>query len=188
MAFFDAQAPIFQPIQPHHDHSYSASGSASTANDELDGETAALIANLTLDHLDELMGSRGDSLPEDEAIAYLLQSEQLDQWISTVTDAKVTKSIDSAQVADAANLDAFVTAEEAAVEDRIAAELLSSEEALPDPKSCQTRLEDPNFIVNPDLITVYVLMIFFRQFVVFIEFQFLQVKDGRYAVGSGRVI
>ena len=158
MAFFDAQAPIIQPIQPHHDHSYSASASGSTINDELDSETAALIANLTLDDLDELMGSSGDSLPSDEAIAYLLQCEQLDQWLSTMTDTKVAKSIDSAQVTDAAaaNLDTFITAEDAVVEDWIEAEFLSLDEALPDTKSSQTRLEDPNFIMDPEFITVYV--------------------------------
>ena len=156
MAFFDAQAPIIQPIRPHHDHLYSASASGSTINDELDGETAALIANLTLDDLDDLLGSDGDSLPSDEAIAYLLQCEQLDQWLSTVTEPKRAKSIDSAHVADAAILDAFNTAEEAAVEDRIAAELLSRGEALPIPKRCQTRLEDPNFIMDPESITEYV--------------------------------
>ena len=158
MAFFDAQAPVIQPIQHHHDHSYSASASGSTINDELDSETAALIANLTLDDLDELMGSSGDSLPSDEAIAYLLQCEQLDQWLSTMTDTKVAKSIDSAQVTDAAaaNLDTFITAEDAVVEDWIEAEFLSLDEALPDPKSSQTLLDDPSFIMDPELVAEYV--------------------------------
>ena len=161
MAFFGAQTPIIHLIQPHHDHSYSASASSSTINDDLDGETAALIANLALDDLNDLMGSSGDSLPSDEAIAYLSQCEQLDQWLSTMTDTKVAKSIDSAQVTDDANLDTFVAAaEEAELEDRIATELLSLDESHPVPKSChgQTRLEDPledpNFIMNPELITV----------------------------------
>ena len=57
---------------------------------------------------------------------------------------------------DAAYLDAFITAEAAAAEDHIAAEMLSRGEALPNPKSCQTRLEHPNFIMDPELITVYV--------------------------------
>ena len=79
-----------------------------------------------------------------------------DQWLSIVADTKLAKSIDGALVTDATYLDAFIIAEDAAAEDRIAAELLSRGEALPVPKSCQTRLEHPNFIMNPELITVYV--------------------------------
>jgi hypothetical protein len=72
MAFVHAQ----EAIQPHHDQPYSASGS--TINDELDVETAALIANLTLDNLSDLMGSRKGkarihSLLSNDEIAYLLQ-------------------------------------------------------------------------------------------------------------------
>ena len=153
MAFFHAQAPITQP-QLH-----SASGS--TINDELDMETAALIAKLALDDLADIMSSRkgkarADSTPSDDEIAYRLQSEQYDQWLSIVADSKLAKSIESALVTDAAYLDALITAEEAAAEDRIAAELLSRGEALPAPKSCQTRLEHPNFVMNPEVIIVYV--------------------------------
>jgi hypothetical protein len=158
MAFFHAQASVIQlePIQPH-----SHSTSDSTINDELDVETASLIAKLALDDLADLMGSRkgkarADSLPSDDEVACQLQREQYDQWLSIVEDAKLAKSIDGALVTDAAYLDAFITAEDAAAEDRIAAGLLSRGEALPVPKSCQTRLEDPNFIMNPELITVYV--------------------------------
>ena len=155
MAFLRAQ----EPIQPHHDHSHTAS--SSTIDDELDMETAALIAKLALDDLAEVMGSRkgkgrADSLPSDDEIAYQLQREQYDQWLSIVEDAKLAKSIEGALATDAAYLDAYITAEEAAAEDRIAAERISRGEALPDPKSCQTRLEHPNFIMDPELITVYV--------------------------------
>ena len=153
MAFFHAQASIIQP--------QSASGSESTINDELDMETAALIAKLALEDLADVMGSRkgkarADSSPSDDEVAYQLQSEQYDQWLSIVADAKLAKSIEGALATDAAYLDALITAEEAAAEDRVAAELLSRGEALPIPKSCQTRLEHPNFIMNPELITEYV--------------------------------
>ena len=155
MAFFHAQASVIQ-LEPH---SYSASGS--TINDELDVETASLIAKLALDDLADLMGSRkgkgrADALPSDDEIAYQLQSEQYDQWLSIVEDAKLAKSIDGALATDAAYLDAFITVENAAREDRIAAGLLSRGEALPVPKSCQRRLGDPNFIMNPVVITGYV--------------------------------
>ena len=151
-----SQASIIQ-LQLHHDHSHSASGS--TINDELDLEMTKLIAKLALDDLADLMSSRKgkcreDSIPPDDEIAYLLQCEQYNQWLSIVEDAKVAKSIDSALVADAAYLDAFITAEEAAAEDRNAAELLSRGGALPLPKICQTRLEHPNFTMNPELVHI----------------------------------
>ena len=160
MAFIHAQASIIQlePVQPH-----SHTESSPTINDELDVETASLIAKLALEDLADLMGprkgkARADSfkLPSDDEIAYQLQREQYDQWLSIVEDAKLAKSIEGALVTDAVYLDVYITAEDAAAEDRIAAERLSRGEALPVPKSCQTRLEHPNFIMNPELITVYV--------------------------------
>lgn len=138
--FFHAQAPIIQPIQPHHDHSYSASG------------------------LTTFMGSRKgkarvDSLPSHDEIAYLMQWEQFNQWLSIMADAKLAKSthnINGALVANDAYLNAFITAKEAAVEDRIAPGLLSRDKALPVPKSRQTRLELPDFIMNPEPLKMYV--------------------------------
>ena len=65
------------------------------------------------------------------------------RWISIMADAKLAKSTDGALVTDVAYLDAFITVEEAT------AGLLSHIEALPDSKSCQTRLEH-------ELNTVYV--------------------------------
>lgn len=151
MAFF--YPPIVQ-------HSHSAS--SPVINDELvDAETAALIAKLALDDLAEALGSRkgkarADALPSDEEIAYQLQTEQYNEWLSIAEDAKFAKSIDDALVTDAAYLDSLITAEEAAAEDRIAAELLSRGEALPVPKSCQMRLEHPAFTMEPVFISVYV--------------------------------
>ena len=155
MAFFHTQGLI----QPRHDNAHSSS--SSIIDDELDMETAALIAKLVQDDLAEIMGSRkgkarADSLPSDDEIAYQLQNEQYNQWLSIVEDAKLAKSIEGALITDAAYLDVYFTAEEAAAEDQIAAEFLSRGEALPDPKSCQTRLEHPNFIMNPEFNTVYV--------------------------------
>jgi hypothetical protein len=68
-------------------------------------ETAALIAQLALDDLADVMGSRkgksrADSLPSDDEIAFQLQSEQCRQWLSIVTDAKLAKSIEGALVTD----------------------------------------------------------------------------------------
>ena len=155
MAFFDAQASVIQ-FEP-----YSHSASGPTINDDLDVQTASLIAKLALDDIADLRASRkgkarADSLPSDDEVAYQLQSEQYNQWLSIVADAKLAKSIDGALATDAAYLDAFTTAEDAAAEDRIAAGLLSRGETLPVPKSCQTRLEDPNFIMNPEVMNGYV--------------------------------
>ena len=122
MAFFHAQASIIQPIQPHHGHSHPAGGSA--INDELEVETAALIAKLAHDDLMDFRKGKGraDSLPSsDGEIAYQLQIEQYYQWLSVVADAQLAKSIDGT---DDAYLDAFINAEEAAAGDCIAAELL----------------------------------------------------------------
>ncbi|KAF8809863.1 hypothetical protein BYT27DRAFT_7222229 [Phlegmacium glaucopus] len=137
-------------VEPHH----SNLASGSVINDDLDMETAALIAKLALDDLAEVLGcrkgkARADSLPSDEEIAHRLQTEQYNEWLSIVEDAKFAKSIGDALVTDAAYLDVLTTAEEAAAEDRIAAELLSRGEALPVPKSCQTRLEHPAFVMDP---------------------------------------
>lgn len=157
MAFFNPS--VIPTIHPHH----SQAASDLPINDDLDTETAALIAKLALDDLADILSSRkgkdrADSLPADEEIAYRLQSQQFNEWLSIAKDAKLAKSIDDALVTDAAYLDALITAEEAAAEDRIAAQLLSRGEALPVPKSCQTRLEHPAFVMDPDpvFITTYV--------------------------------
>jgi len=146
---------VYPPIAQLH-NSHPASGSA--IDNVLDAETVSLIAQLALDDLAEILGSRkgkgrADSLPVDEEISYQLQSEQFNEWLSIAEDAKFAKSMDNALVTDAAYLDILVTAEEAAAEDRIAAELLSRGEALPAPKSCQMRLEHPAFTMDPVFIT-----------------------------------
>ena len=82
-------------------------------------------------------------------IIHKLQVKEYNEWFSIAEDARLAKSIRDALVTDAAYLDAFITAEEAATEDRIVAELLSRGEALPVPKSCQTRLEHPAFAMDP---------------------------------------
>jgi hypothetical protein len=112
-------------------------------------ETAKLILKLALDDLADVLPA--DCLPLDEDLEMVLkiQAKEYNDWFSIVQDAKLAKSIDDALATDAAYLDAFITAEEAAKEDRIAAELLSRGEALPVRKSCQTRLEDPAFSMDP---------------------------------------
>ena len=144
MTFFcDTNLSIVEPHRPHH--SNIASGLAIW--EEFDTETAALIVKLALDDLADILPA--DCLPLDEETVHKLQVKEYNEWFSIAEDAKLAKSIDEALDTDAAYLDAFITAEDAAKEDRITAELLSRGEALPVPKSCQTRLEDPAFAMDP---------------------------------------
>jgi hypothetical protein len=115
MAFI--HPPVIPTIHPHH----SQAASDLAINDDLDTETAALIAKLALDDLADILSSRkgkgrADSLPSDEEIAYRLQSQQFNEWLSIAEDAKLAKSIDDALVTDAPYLDALITAEEATAE------------------------------------------------------------------------
>lgn len=119
------------PIQPYHDYSRSESAGGSTINNELDVETAALIAKLAHDDLAKVVNSckgkgRADSLPDD-AIAYRLQIEQYYEWLSIVADAQLASCIDGTLVTDNAYLDGF-SAEEVEAGDWIVAELLSRDE------------------------------------------------------------
>jgi hypothetical protein len=124
-------------------------------DDDLDAETASLIARLALQDLEEAINSgkgkaRAGSQPTDEELAYQLQSQQYQAWLVTTEDYKIAKSISDALTADAAYLDAFVTSEEAAAEDRLAAQRLARGEPLPRPKASQTRLENPAFVMHPN--------------------------------------
>lgn len=134
--------------KPHH----------SIICDESDIQTAAFIAKIlvALNDLADVLPA--DSFSLDEEIVHDLQIKEYNEWLSIAEDARLAKSIGDA-LATEAYLDAFITAEEAAKEDRIAAELLSRGEALPVPKSCQTRLEDPAFVMDPVYIASYVYII-----------------------------
>jgi hypothetical protein len=141
-------------VEPHRlDHSNLPS--AITGSEEfLNSETVALIVKLAHDDLADVLPA--DCFPLDEELVHEIQVVEYNKWFSIAQDAKLAKSIGDAlvTVTDAAYLDAFITAEEAATEDRIAAELLSRGEPLPVPKSCQIRLEDPAFVMDPGLIIV----------------------------------
>ena len=124
-------------------------------DDDLDAETASLIAMLALEDLEEAMNARkgkarANSQPTDEELAYQLQSQQYQAWLTITEDQKFAKSIGDALTADTALLDAFTISEQAAAEDRLAAQRLSRGEALPPPKAFQTRLGDPAFVMHPD--------------------------------------
>jgi len=130
-------------------------GGGLLGDDDLDAETASLIATLALEDLEEAMNAqkgkaRASSMLNDVDLAYQLQSQQYQAWLSVIEDQKFAKSIGVALVADAAFLDAFTTSEEAAAEDRLAAQRLFRGEPLPPPKTSQTRLEDPSFVMHPE--------------------------------------
>lgn len=122
----------------------------------VDLETAALIAKLALEDLQESAYGRrwgkskvGITL-SDEAYAYQLQAQQFQEWLTVAEDARLAVSLNDASESDAAYLDAIATAELAARDDRNAALALSSGLPLPPPTSNQTRLEDPTFMMDPE--------------------------------------
>ncbi|KAF8153879.1 hypothetical protein B0H34DRAFT_661873 [Crassisporium funariophilum] len=145
-----------KPLRPTI-HGARRGGSSNVVNDDfdLDIETSLLIAKLALDDLAELHGNRkgkarlGAPLSDVE-LAYQLQAEQYQELLFIAEDARYAKSVGDALTTDAAYLDAHVTAEEAATEDRRAAEMLSRDENLPPPKACQIRLEHPAFVMHPE--------------------------------------
>lgn len=123
--------------------------------DDLDAETASLIARLALEDLDEAINARKGKAragfqPTDEELAYQLQSQQYKAWLTITEDYKVAKSISDALTADCDYLEAFIASEEAAAADRVAAERLARGEPLPPPTTSQTRLEDPAFVMHPE--------------------------------------
>src|SRR5437016_6022381 len=120
--------------------------------DDFDAETVSLIATLALEEV--INGRKGkaraSSQLTDEELAYELQSQQYQSWLAIAEDYKFAKSIGDALAADAPYLNAFLASEEAAAQDRLAAESLSRGEALPPPKAAQTRLEHSAFIMHPE--------------------------------------
>ncbi|KAF9477426.1 hypothetical protein BDN70DRAFT_861858 [Pholiota conissans] len=90
-------------------------------SDDMDPETAALIAQITL---------------EDRGYA---------------EDHRYATSLAFALITDAAYLESIIVAEEAAAHDRLAAEMLARGEDLPPPSLAQMRMENPSFEVEPDL-------------------------------------
>ncbi|KAF8890786.1 hypothetical protein CPB84DRAFT_1784520 [Gymnopilus junonius] len=124
-------------------------------DNDLDFETSALIVKLALEDLDEVLNrrkgkSRADSPLTDEEYAHQVQYEHYRQLLAIAEDAKVAKSIADAVATDGAYVDALMTAELAAADDRRAAEMLARGEALPPPNATQSRLEDRAFIMHPD--------------------------------------
>ncbi|KAF5329483.1 hypothetical protein D9619_009199 [Psilocybe cf. subviscida] len=124
-------------------------------DEDIDAETAALIAQLALDDLEEEVSTkkgkaRAGGPLSDEDLAFQLQYEFLRQQLALVEDEKYARSLASALESDAAILQAHLTAERAAEEDRRAADLVSRGEPLPPPTAIQASLEDPAFVLQPE--------------------------------------
>lgn len=122
---------------------------------KVDYETSVLVARLAMEDLENVYGrrwgkSRAGASLSDEEYAMRLQMEQLQEWITTEEDARLANSLREASSTDAAYLEALITAEQAATEDRRAALALSRGEALPLPTNTQARLEDPAFKMHPE--------------------------------------
>lgn len=137
----------------HHDHSFDHLAHAITDENDIDLETARLIAELHLQDLAEIEGRRKgkgrEGTTSDEEYALQLMTRELQNVVSISEDNRVAQSISKALQTDAAYLDAFVTAEQAAEADRLAAQALFNGQALPAPIPAQTRVENRDFRMEP---------------------------------------
>lgn len=124
-------------------------------DDDIDADTAALIAKLYLEDLEDIYRSRkgkarADAPLTDEEHATQAQQRYFEQLMAAAEDEKLARSIGTAVEMDQEYLNAFIVAEAAAVADRRAAELLSRGESLPEPNAVQARLESRNFVMHPE--------------------------------------
>ncbi|KAJ3500002.1 hypothetical protein NLJ89_g9985 [Agrocybe chaxingu] len=140
----------------HRQSATSRSCAPSSVTDlGIDVETAALIAKLQLEDLEDTLSrrkgkGRAGAVPSDEEYALQVQREQYEELLRVAEDAKIATSLRGAVETDIAYIEALMLAEEAAREDRRAAEMLSRGERLPPQKDCQIRLENPGFIMHPE--------------------------------------
>ncbi|KAF4611684.1 hypothetical protein D9613_004039 [Agrocybe pediades] len=128
-------------------------GSA-TIDVDIDAETSALIARLALEDLEESYPnrkgkSRFDAPLTDQDVAHKLQVEHYQQMLMAAEDAILAKSIAGAVQTDETYLTALIIAEEAAAQDRRAAEMLSRDERLPERTAAQVRVEQRSFVMHP---------------------------------------
>ncbi|KAF9552090.1 hypothetical protein CPC08DRAFT_823074 [Agrocybe pediades] len=128
-------------------------GSA-TIDVDIDAETSALIARLALEDLEESYPnrkgkSRFDAPLTDQDVAHKLQVEHYQQMLMAAEDAILAKSITGAVQTDETYLTALIIAEEAAAQDRRAAEMLSRDERLPERTAAQVRVEQRSFVMHP---------------------------------------
>ncbi|KAH9476745.1 hypothetical protein JR316_0010660 [Psilocybe cubensis] len=121
---------------------------------DLDIETAILIAQLAQEDIEQVLSTRKGKAREtsplsDTELACQMQLEIFQQAVVFSEDAVLARSIDAAVAADAACLDAFSVVEQAACADRRAAEMLARGERLPARTEAQSRVADPDFRMEP---------------------------------------
>jgi hypothetical protein len=115
-----------------------------------DLETSKLIAQLTLDDIDEVGGrrkgkARVDAPASDEEIAFRDQREYWEGVIRTIDDHILAQSINNAIASDRPYINVLAAMEQAATDDRAAALALSRGEALPTPSRAQRSMETKEF-------------------------------------------
>ncbi|KAG6910456.1 hypothetical protein DXG01_010381 [Tephrocybe rancida] len=123
--------------------------------DELDAATARLIAQLLLQDIADISQTRkgkarADAPLSDEELAFRIQSEIWENAARTASDHAMARSLNTAIDSDYRVLRAASIAEQAAEDDRRAAEALHNGGQLPPLSDAQRLVEDPSFSALAD--------------------------------------
>lgn len=118
---------------------------------DLDPETSKLIAQLTLQDIDEIDGSRkgkarANAPLSDEQIALRMQREYFQSSIREMNDLAMAKSLHDAIERDHSLLSSLSVMEQAAQDDHNMALALSNGRPLPEKSAAQRLVEDPAFV------------------------------------------
>ncbi|KAG5638838.1 hypothetical protein H0H81_009609 [Sphagnurus paluster] len=114
-------------------------------------ETYKLIAQLTLQDIDEIDGSRkgkarANAPLSDEQIALRMQREYFQSSIREMNDLAMAKSLHDAIERDHSLLSSLSVMEQAAQDDHNMALALSNGRPLPEKSAAQRLVEDPAFV------------------------------------------
>lgn len=127
---------------------------ANAINDGIDLESAILIARLAIEDLEVVLAAykgRETGTCKDDEYIIEMQCESLREWIAYSQNMALADSMGSAISADMAYLDTLRVAEEAALQDRRAAEMVQRGEAMPDLTTAQRRVGEKGYIMYPEL-------------------------------------
>ncbi|KAG6855483.1 hypothetical protein H0H87_002210 [Tephrocybe sp. NHM501043] len=118
--------------------------------DALDAATSKLIAELLLEDISDISRrrkgkGRADAPLSDEELAFRMQRDIWEDTVRTVSDHAMAKSLNAAIDTDNRLLRAVSIFEQAAGDDRRAAQALSNGEPLPPLSKAQRLVEDPTF-------------------------------------------
>jgi hypothetical protein len=117
-------------------------------NDDIDTETAALIARLTLKDIEELDfarkgKARHDTPLDDAEVALQMQADSLHAYLKILEDFEFARSLDRALETDVEFLTAWSAVALGEQDDHQAALALSRGLPLPQPSDWQRALENP---------------------------------------------